>query len=88
MESLLMASKVVIPMAMMVVIGILLRIVKLADEPTMKKVDRMIFNVFMPLLSFYNIYKTDFSKLDSLGYIYFSIAALSIVESMMYCSCS
>ena len=31
----------------------------------MKKVDKLIFNVFMPMLSFYNIYKTDFSKLTT-----------------------
>ena len=61
MESLIMASRVVIPMAIMVGIGMILRIVKLTDEPTMKKVDKLIFNVFMPMLSFYNIYKTDFS---------------------------
>ena len=27
----------------------------------------MIFNVFMPMLSFFNIYKTDFSKLTQVG---------------------
>ena len=71
MESLIMASRVVIPMAIMVGIGMLLRIVKLTDEPTMKKVDKLIFNVFMPMLSFYNIYKTDFSKLENVSYILF-----------------
>lgn len=40
MESLIMASRVVIPMAIMVGIGMLLRIVKLTDEPTMKKVEK------------------------------------------------
>ena len=50
MESLLMASQVVIPMAIMVAIGMVLRMVKLTDEPTMKKVDKLIFNVFMPFL--------------------------------------
>jgi len=79
MESLIMASRVVIPMAIMVAIGVLLRIVKLADEPTMKKVDKMIFNVFMPTLSFYNIYKTDFSMLNTVGYILFGVAGLTIL---------
>ena len=71
MESLIMASRVVIPMAIIVGIGMLLRIVKLTDEPTMKKVDKLIFNVFMPMLSFYNIYKTDFTKLENVSYILF-----------------
>ena len=56
MESFIMAWGVVIPMAIMVAVGMLLRKVNLTDEPTMKKVDKLIFNVFMPLLSFYNIY--------------------------------
>lgn len=79
MESLLMASRVVVPMAMMVGIGVILRLVKLADEPTMKKVDKLIFNVFMPMLSFYNIYKTDFTQLNSVGYILFGTVGLTIL---------
>lgn len=79
MESLIMASQVVIPMAMMVAIGMLLRTVGLTDEPTMKKVDKMIFNVFMPTLSFYNIYKTDFSKLTNVSYILFGCALLMVL---------
>jgi len=79
MESLIMASRVVIPMAIMVGIGMLLRIVKLTDEPTMKKVDKLIFNVFMPMLSFYNIYKTDFSKLTQVGYIVFGCGILTLL---------
>lgn len=79
MESLIMAAQVVIPMAMMVGIGMLLRIVRLADEPTMKKVDKMIFNVFMPMLSFYNIYKTDFSQLTNVGYIVFGCGILMVL---------
>ena len=79
MESLIMATSVVIPMAMMVAIGMLLRKVNLTDEPTMKKVDKLIFNVFMPLLSFYNIYKTDFSKLDNVAYIIFGCGLLTVL---------
>lgn len=69
MESLVMASCVVIPMAVMVGIGMILRKIDLTDEPTMKKVDKLIFNLFLPMLCFYNIYKTDFSRLTRLGYI-------------------
>lgn len=79
MESLIMASQVVIPMAIMVGIGMILRIVNLTDEPTMKKVDKLIFNVFMPMLSFYNIYKTDFAKLTHVGYIVFGCGILMLL---------
>ena len=79
MESLIMASRVVIPMAIMVGVGMILRMVGLTDEPTMKKVDKLIFNVFMPLLSFYNIYKTDFTKLTQVGYIVFGCGLLTLL---------
>lgn len=79
MESLIMASRVVIPMAMMVGIGMLLRVVKLTDAPTMKKVDKLIFNVFMPMLSFYNIYKTDFTQLHNISYILFGASFVLVL---------
>lgn len=79
MESFIMAAKVVLPMAMMVGIGVLFRIFKLADGPTMKKVDNMIFKVFMPMVSFYNIYKTDFTKFDNIGYIVYGVIMLMLL---------
>lgn len=79
MESFVMAAKVVLPMAMMVGIGVLFRIFSLADAPTMKKVDNMIFKVFMPMVSFYNIYKTDFSVFNNWGYILYGAAVLILL---------
>ena len=79
MESLLMATKVVLPMAMMVGIGVLFRIFNLADGPTMKKVDSMIFKVFMPMVSFYNIYKTDFTQFGDVSYILYGVAVVMVL---------
>lgn len=79
MNSFLMAVQVVLPMTLMVGIGVLFRIFKVADGPTMKKVDNMIFKVFMPMLSFYNIYKTDFTQLKTIGYILYGAAGLLIL---------
>ncbi|MBQ3192399.1 MAG: AEC family transporter [Oscillospiraceae bacterium] len=79
MESLLIAVQVVVPMAIMVGIGVLLRIFHVADAPTMKKVDNMIFKVFMPTLSFYNIYKTDFSQMNNIAYILYGVAVLMLL---------
>ena len=79
MESLMMAMKVVLPMAMMVGIGVLFRVYKLADGPTMKKVDGMIFKVFMPMVSFYNIYKTDFTSFSNITYILYGVAVLMLL---------
>lgn len=79
MESFVMAAKVVLPMAMMVGIGVLFRIFNLADGPTMKNVDNMIFKVFMPMVSFYNIYKTDFTQFSNISYILYGVAVLMLL---------
>jgi len=79
MESLMMASRVVVPMAIMVCIGMLLRVFKVTDAPTMKKMDTMVFKLFMPMLMFYNIYNTDFTLLDNIGYILYGVAGLFII---------
>lgn len=79
MESLLMAARVVVPMAIMIGVGVLFRIFQLADGPTMKKVDNMIFKVFMPMVSFYNIYKTDFTRFENIGYILYGVSALMVL---------
>lgn len=79
MTSFWMAARVVVPMAIMVGIGVLLRIFRVTDAETMKKVDGMIFKIFLPALSFYNIYKTDFSRLSNAGYILYGAAGLLLL---------
>ena len=78
MDSFMMAARVVLPMAMMVLIGMLLRIGKITDPDTMRKVDKITYNLFMPVLMFYNIYNTDFSQLQNVGYILYGVAGLTI----------
>lgn len=78
MGSFLVAARVVVPMAIMVGIGVLLRIFNMADAPTMKKIDSLIFKLFMPAMSFYNLYNTDFSTFSNVNYIIFGVAVLML----------
>lgn len=82
MTSFWMAAQVVVPMAIMVGIGVLLRIFRVTDADTMKKVDTLIFKLFLPALSFYNIYRTDFSKLTNVGYILYGAAGLLVLFAL------
>lgn len=75
----MMAVGVVVPMAIMVSIGVLLRICRVTDADTMKNVDKITFNLMMPVLMFYNIYRTDFSQLTNVGYILYGTAGLTIL---------
>ena len=84
MESLKMATQVVVPMAIMVGIGVLLRVFNVSDAATMKKVDKLIFNLTMPMVSFYNLYKTDFTKLNNLGYILYGTAGTDVGSFVLH----
>lgn len=73
MDSFWVAARVVVPMAIMMGIGMLLRIAKVTDRPTMKKVDKISFNLLLPMLMFNNTYDTDFSKISG-DYILYGVA--------------
>lgn len=79
MDSFMMAARVVVPMAIMVFIGVLLRIFQITDKDTMKKVDKITYNLLMPTLMFYNIYKTDFTQLKNVGFILYGAAGLTVL---------
>lgn len=79
MESLLVATNVVLPMAITVLVGVLIRITGVSDRTTMKRVDNLIFKVTMPLVSFYNLYKTDFSQMNNLGYILYASVVMILL---------
>lgn len=74
MDSFWVAVRVVVPMAIMMGIGILLRVGKIAERDTMKKVDKISFNLFLPMLMFSNTFDTDFSQISG-GYILYGIGS-------------
>ena len=79
MNSFLVAARVVVPMALMMAVGVLMRITGVADRPTMKKVDQIVTKVCMPLLMFQNIYTTDFAQFRGAGYFLYGTAGLVLV---------
>lgn len=79
MNSFLVATQVVVPMALLMGIGIIMRLTRVADRDTMKKIDIMVTKVFMPLLMFYNIYTTDFSEFRGYGFFFYGIGGLVVL---------
>ena len=79
MNSILVAVNVVLPMAMMMGVGVIMRLTKVTDRDTMKKVDKIIFKVLMSVLMFYNIYNTDLSNLISAGFIAYGVGGLLVL---------
>lgn len=81
-ESFLVALRVVAPMALLMLVGGGVRKVGIMDRPTMRKVDKMIFRVFMPVLLFKNIYETDLSQYFEWRVLLFSAAALAVIFAL------
>lgn len=65
------ALQVVLPLGLLMGLGALVRKGKIADRPTMQKVDSLCFKVFMPTLLFKNIYESDLlHNTDVFGFLY------------------
>ena len=78
MDSFWVAARVVVPMALMMSIGILLRVGKITERDTMKKVDKISFSLFLPLLMFNNTYDMDFSQISG-DFIFYAVTGSTIL---------
>ncbi len=78
-DSFLVALRVVIPMALLMGTGALIRRAKIIDRPTMRAVDKMTFRLFMPVLLFKNIYDTNLSGDFSMKELVFALVGLLLV---------
>lgn len=79
MDNILIAAEVVVPMILMIGLGILLRVTKVIDPPSMKKFDRVVFKVFLPIMGFCNIYTADFSQISALKLIIYCVLGMIAV---------
>lgn len=61
-ESFSAAARVVLPMMILMLLGVLVRTRGYITRPAMKQYDKLIFILFMPVLMFKNIYDMDFSQ--------------------------
>lgn len=75
-NSFLTAVQVVIPMALLMLLGIGLRKTGLTDRSVMHGVDNLLFRLFMPVLLFKNIYEADIGQGFPLKEALFIVAAL------------
>lgn len=82
MNSMLVAVRVVAPMAMIMGVGVLTRLTGVTDRDTMKKVDSIIFKVFMSALMFYNVVQTDLTGVFRSGYIIYGATGLLVLTGI------
>ena len=78
-DSFLVALRVVIPMALLMGIGSLIRRAGVIDRPGMRAMDRVTFKLFMPVLLFKNIYDTTLGDGMEGREVAFAVAGLVLV---------
>ena len=59
MEHLLFSVNLVLPLFLLLAIGYFLRIIKIIDDVFVDKVSAFVYKFAMPVMLFYNIYKSD-----------------------------
>lgn len=79
MESLIFAVNAVLPIILMVGLGYLLKRVGFLNDGFARMGNRLVFRVLLPAMLFLNVYKiSDPSGID-LGYVWFVLAALTVI---------
>lgn len=59
MENFILSINVVLPLFFTIALGYFLKLIKLFDDYTLKKMNNVVFRCFLPILLFFNIYNTD-----------------------------
>ncbi len=84
MESLILSFKSIMPIFLMMFLGYFLKRLKLADKANFDVINRLVFKVFLPILLFFNIYKTDTSSVFDAKLIVFTIVCVLAVFAVGY----
>ena len=88
MESLWIALKIVAPLFLLMAVGYLIKVTGLMNETSVRQVNKTIFKIFLPLLVFLNIYKTDLAESFNSKLLFFCALRrrASIYHFTMHCN--
>ncbi|MEW8994625.1 AEC family transporter [Clostridium sp.] len=78
MENLILSLNVVLPLFFTMALGYLLKRLKMFDDNTLRVMNNITFKTFLPLLLFYNIYKTDLNGAINLKLIFFALTSVTL----------
>lgn len=79
MESLILSFESVMPIFILMVLGYVLKSINIADKKTFDGINKLVFNIFLPVLLFYNIYKTETADVFDIRLIIFIIISVFII---------
>lgn len=86
MASLKLSFNAIAPIFLLMLLGYVAKNLKLADKKTFDEVNKLIFKIFLPVLLFYNIYKTEAAHVFNIKLIIFTIVSVLCVFCLGYIS--
>ena len=79
MENLILAFNVVMPLFLTIAIGYGLKVLKFYDKPALDVMNKLCFKVFLPLMLFENVYKTDLAGVFNGKILVFSVISVFVM---------
>ncbi len=86
MESLRLSYQAIAPVFLLMLLGYILKVLKVADKRGFDVVNKLVFKVFLPVLLFYNIYKTETAAAFDIKLIIFTVVSILVIFILGYFS--
>lgn len=86
MESLILSFNSVMPIFILMLVGYVLKVLRVADKKGFDTVNKLVFKAFLPTLLFYNIYKTESPDVFNTKLIVFTVIGTLVVFAVGYAS--
>lgn len=83
MESFFVALNAVVPFLFYITFGYTMKVKRIVTEDFLQKLNKMIFRLFYPFMTFYNIYKADASALPSSTLLLFGGGSILVLEVLL-----
>lgn len=84
MDSLKLSFEAIAPIFLLMLLGYVLKCMKVADKKNFDVINKLVFKVFLPVLLFYNIYKTESLEVFDLKLMIFTIVVVLCIFIMGY----
>lgn len=87
MEYFMLAVSVVLPLLIYMLVGALIKYLRIFEEETFKAVNRMIFRIMIPLALFFSVYRADLERAVKPGLYAYVWISVVVVFALLYALC-
>ena len=84
MENLILSFNVILPLFLTMSLGYILKYFNMFNDNTLDTMNNITFKIFLPMLLFYNIYKTDLKGIFNLNLMIFASTCVIILFLILY----